>query len=157
MSKILTVNGTDYTFPEQGDSPPWGTEVTDWAGAVTDVLANIAGTGDILDTQFLINNNQVSPANVTDLTFDVALIRSAIISYSIYRSTNINEVSECGQIYATYKNTANSWEIAQSFSGDAGITFNMTSGGQMQFISTNISGTGYVGRLRFSAKAFTQT
>lgn len=157
MSKTFTVNGTDYTFPEQGASPPWGTEVTDWAQAVTDTLSNVVGSGDVLNTQFLFNNNQSSASNITGLTFDVAVVRGTLISYAIYRSTSSSELAECGTLYAVFKNTANSWEIAQSCVGDSEFVFSVTSTGQFQYTTSNLAGTGHVGRIRFSAKSFTQT
>lgn len=42
MSISLTINGTSYAYPEQGDSN-WGTEATDWASAVTSGMLQKAG------------------------------------------------------------------------------------------------------------------
>lgn len=43
MSVNLTINGVAYPFPVQGDSPPWGTQVTAWATAVTGGMLQKAG------------------------------------------------------------------------------------------------------------------
>lgn len=157
MSVTITINGTPYNCPTQGQSPPWGEDLTDIILALTEVANNVAGTGDITKTTFLFANNQASAANITGLSFDSSLIRGAIVDYSIYRSTSLAEESETGQIYLNYKSTANTWEFAQVASGSCGITLSITSLGQMQYTSTNLSGTSYSGKIVFTAKAFTQT
>ena len=157
MSKQVTISGTTYTLNQQGDSPPWGEDLSSLLEALVEVANSVVGTGDILTTSFSVANNISSATNITGLVFDPAQIRSAIISYSVYRSTNSTELSEAGQIMVTYKSTANSWELARYSVGDAGLTFTMLPSGQMQFTSTNMSGTGYSGLLKFNAKAFTQT
>lgn len=43
MSVNLTINGVAYPFPVQGYSPPWGTQVTAWATAVTGGMLQKAG------------------------------------------------------------------------------------------------------------------
>lgn len=43
MSINLTINGVAYPFPVQGDSPPWGSQVTAWAQAVTGGMLQKAG------------------------------------------------------------------------------------------------------------------
>ena len=43
MSVNLTINGVAYPFPVQGDSPPWGSQVTAWAQAVTGGMLQKAG------------------------------------------------------------------------------------------------------------------
>lgn len=42
MSIILNINGVGYQFPEEGDET-WGTDVTDWAQAVTNGMLQKAG------------------------------------------------------------------------------------------------------------------
>jgi hypothetical protein len=153
----ITINGLEYNLPQQGEDPPWGEELSDIIKALADVAATTVGVGDILTTNYTPANNVSSATNVTGLLFDTAAVRSAIISYSINRSTSSTELSECGQMMVTYNTSANSWALAQYSVGDAGLTFSITSGGQIQFVSTNMSGTGYTALMKFSAKAFTQT
>lgn len=157
MAISVVINGTTYSIPQQGENPPWGEDLSDVLNAIVTVLNSSVGSADILTTSFTVANNQSSAANVTGLSFDTTEVRSAIISYSIYRSTSLSELSECGHIFATYKSTANSWEFTPVGTGDAGVTFSITSAGQVQYTSTNLSGTSYVGKLKFSAKAFLQT
>ena len=153
-----TINGTSFNFPTQGDDPPWGDEIVSTITAIVNTLNTLNGTGDILTTSFTISNNVSSASNVTGLNFDPTVVRSAIIDYSIYRSsTTPNELSECGSMYVTYKSTAGSWEIAQYNVGNSGVVFTVTNGGQIQYTSSDIGSGGYVGKIKFKARAFTQT
>lgn len=159
MSVQLTINGITYNYPANNDSPPWGEEATDWATAVTDTLQNIQGTGDILQTVFPIANNVASVTNVIGLFFDPTTVRGAIIEYSVYRvttSTGATELTEVGTLYIGYKNTANTWFISNVGGGFAGVTFSVTSGGQVQYVSTNMTGSTYSGIMHYRARALTQ-
>lgn len=155
MATTVTIAGSTYSLPQQGDSPPWGTDLTDLIQALVNVAAVTTGTGDILTTSFSLGNN--TSGTVTGLAFDTSVIRSASIAYSIYRTSSTNEFSEQGVILIAYKSTANTWELAQWSVGNAGVTFTISSAGQISFASTDIGSTSYSGKLKFSAKAFTQT
>lgn len=153
----VIISGTEYQLPVQGDSPPWGDNLDSIIQAMIASLATLNGTGDILNTSFTLVNNQTSPVNVVGLSFDTSTIRSAEVSYSIYRSSNTpNEFSECGTLLLTYKSTAGTWEIAQIDVGSSGVIFTITNAGQIQYTTTDIGNGSYVGKLVFRAKAFTQ-
>lgn len=154
MATTVTINGSSYSLPNQGDSAPWGDDLSDIILALIAVSNDILGTADILTTSFNIANNQSSAANVNGLSFNTSLVRSAIIQYSLYRTSTTTEMSETGHIYVTYKSTAGTWEIAQSYGGSSGVTFTITNAGQIQYTSTNFSGTSYSGKMKFNAKAF---
>lgn len=157
MATQVTINGTTYFIPVQGQNPPWGEELHDLLQALVTIANNTFSVGDISTTNFTIANNNTSASDVTSLSFDPAVIRSATITYSIYRSTSINELSEHGHILVTYKNTANTWELARFAVGDAGVTFSILPTGQIQYVSSNLAGTSYTALLKFSAKAIQQT
>lgn len=156
MAITITINGSSYSLPSQGDPAPWGEDLTNILEALSDVANNSLGTGDILNTSFNVANNQSAVANVNGLSFNTSLVRSAIIQYSLYRSSTTTELSESGHIYVTYKSTAGTWEIAQSYVGSSGVTFSITNSGQIQYTSTNFSGSSYSGKMKFNAKAFLQ-
>jgi hypothetical protein len=156
MAISVTINGTTYSLPTQSTNPPWGEDLSSIIEALVEVANDSFGPADILTTNFNIANNQGSVANVSGLSFSTSEVRSAIISYSVYRSTNSAESSECGQIYITYKSTAGTWELAQNYAGSSGVTFTITNAGQVQYTSTNMAGTGYSGKLKFNARAFLQ-
>lgn len=157
MATSVTINGNSYFIAEQSDSSPWGEDLHDLLVALTTIANNTFSTGDIAKTNFTVANNQAVAADITGLSFDTAIVRSATITYSAYRSTNINEVSEHGQLFITYKSTAATWEIVRFAAGDAELQFTITSSGQLQYTSSNLAGTSYNSLLKFEAKAYLQT
>ena len=160
MATNLTVNNSVFAYPDPGDEPGWGEGASGWAAEVTDVLANVQGPDDISQTTFNIANNQTSSTDVTGLVFSTATVRSALVDYSIYIVTSSNEKAEKGQLELIYKNGATvgqKWSIGQVFFGDdSGVRFTMTDAGQIQYTSSNIAGTSYVGTMHFEAKAIQQ-
>lgn len=99
-----------------------------------------------------IANNQAVAANVTDLILDGAEVRSALVEYSLYRKTDTNEVLQSGIFRVQYKPIEMTWLLgAESYLGDnAGVTFSITSGGQVQYVSDDLTGTNYVGNLKYN-------
>lgn len=158
---LLTVNNNVYNYPDPGTDPGWGSEATDWAQAVTDVLNTLLAPSDILETSYIINNNINTPTDVNRLFFDPGVVRAANITYSIYRTSTANPdgFTESGVIYLNYDNAANpglKWSIGQQKVGDSGVSFSVTDAGQVQYISNDINGTGYSGTIKFLAKTLSQ-
>jgi hypothetical protein len=159
MSVQLIVNQQVYEYPENRDGPPWGESATAWAQAVTDVLQSLAGTGDILQTPANINNNQVVAANVQGLSFDPTQVRAAVVEYSVYRNTTgagAMELVESGTMYPSYKSVAGTWDMPIVGGQEGGIQFTITSGGQIQYTTSSMTGSNYTGTVRFRARAFLQ-
>lgn len=152
MSKILVVNGVTYEYPEQGTDPAWGETASAWAEEVTDVLNSITSVDDILLTSFSLTNNQTTFADINGLTFSKTSVRSARITLDIYITTSTEELQESVDMILGYKNTADEFRLSILSSGDdCGLTFNITSAGQIQYKTTNISGTSYSGTIKFKA------
>jgi hypothetical protein len=161
MARNLTVNNTTYKYPEQGEDPKWGENAVDWAEAVTSVLATVIGAGDILSSSFTVANNISSDTAVTNLAFDPSTVRSAIVEYDIHRVTDSSTSgnSESGLIlleYDTNASSGNKWLMTQFSNGNAGVTFDMGDDGQMDYQSTNISGSNYAGSMHFRARTYQQ-
>ena len=157
MPKTLIVNNTPYSYPTAGDAPGWGNDATNWASGVTDVLSDLLGPNDILETAFNIANG-VSTQSVTGLVFNAAAVRSAKIDYAIYRVSDVETSgnTESGVLNIVYDNVAG-WLISHgSITGDAGVTFTITPTGQIQYSSTTLAGTVYSGTMKFRAKALNQ-
>ena len=94
-----------------------------------------------------IANNQIVAQSLTGVAFDSTEHRAVILSYSILRSIDGIESSQVGQLRLAYR--ASSWSLSDDFSGDdAGVTFTITSAGQVQYTSTNLVGTIYSGSLK---------
>jgi len=108
----------------------------------------------VSQTSFTIANNQSSAANITGLIFNPTLFRGVKIEYSIYRQTDTasSARAQIGQLRFVYNTQAASWLLSDDFAGqDAGVTFEVDdSTGQVRYTSSDISGTGYVGSLKYS-------
>lgn len=163
MAIEVIVNSQPIQYPTSGDSPGWGPAATDFAVEVANVLNSLVAPTDILTTAFTINNNVTTFTDILGLSFNTGLVRSAYqIPYAIYRVSTANPSghAETGLIQAVYDNAAASgskWAVSIDFTGDSGVTFNMTDLGQMQYKSSDINATGYSGLLNFSASTLGQT
>lgn len=112
------------------------------------VTSNVnLGVSSMFSGSFSASNNISSAANVTGLTFANASIRSftATINVSIV-------VSSGTSLYSVYNLTgtqnASGWSLyIETFGDTVGITFSITSSGQVQYTSTNVS--------NFSSSTFT--
>jgi hypothetical protein len=136
-----TNTATNYT-PTQVASE--GTaQVSAHLNGINSALGNSFVSGDIALTSFTAANNQASAANVTGLAFANGTVRAFTSIVSITR----------GATYASYTlegiQKASSWDLNQNYVGDVtGITFTITSAGQIQYTSTN---TGSTATIKFRA------
>lgn len=157
MSRTLIINNIPYEIPDAGDEPGWGDETSDWMEAVTEVLTDLVGPADILETSFTVANNQVALADVTGLVFDGGTVRSAVVEYSVYRISDSNPsgFAESGTMRLTYdNNAATPWTMSQGdINGNAEIYFDVTNSGQIQYKTNDIGSLNYIGAMRFTAKA----
>lgn len=86
---------------------------------------------------FTAANNQVSPATLTNMSFDSSVWGSDI--YLAARVSATTPLYSNFHIRAVNKNTG--WELVKSYVGDdTGIDFTMTTGGQVQYTSPNYPG-----------------
>ena len=153
----VVILGSTYYVPVASQDPNWGSDLHDTVVALADASSASSGPADIPTTSFSLANNTASPSNVTSAVFSTTLVRSFIMSYSIYISTTTTEHSANGTLYGNYKSTAATWDLAETYTGsDSGVTFSITSGGQIQYTTTNVGGSSYSGKLKFNAKVFLQ-
>jgi len=160
MSKVLIVNNNPYNYPTAGDEPGWGGSdgATGWAEDVTQVLSDLLGPNDILETSFTIANNQLTATDVVGLNFNIASVRSAIIDYSIFRisTTNPSGSTETGTIKIVYDNNVG-WSSGQgAVVGDSGVVLSITPTGQFEYTSSDIGSLNYTGTIKFRAKSLQQ-
>lgn len=109
-----------------------------WAGNnAKNLKPNLEYAESLIKTgTFSTANNQSSPADVTGFTFASTRGGSAIVTVYIDATTDLAETFELmvTKIAADYL-------MSVSFSGeDSGLTFSITSSGQIQYTSTNVSG-----------------
>lgn len=160
MSRTLIINSVPYEIPDAGDPPGWGGDTTNWMTAVTDAINSLVGSADILPTSFTIANNQITASDVTGLIFDGGSVRSSIVTYNIYRISDLNPEgnAESGTLTVLYdSNASNPWTMTQGdVDGYSGVNLNITNSGQIQYTSTDIGTVNYSGIMTFYAKSILQ-
>ena len=160
MSFNVTIQGTTIPVASSGESPNWASGIVSVIQAIANALSSVIGPYDISTQSFDISSyNSVSNQNITGLVFSTAVVRSALIRYTVYRNTNSTTVAETGLMEVVYNpgnSSGHKWELMREYTGNASITFNITDTGQVQFTTTSISGTGHSGKISFSAQAIAQ-
>lgn len=122
-------------------------------------IESFLGSGFLPETSQTIANNQSAPANVTSLLFSSASTRGGIIDVDIYRyttSTGAIEKKEIKRFVVSYKVGTATWDIMDMGGGPdvSGVTLSITSGGQVQYTSTNETGTPNTSRMLWKAVTF---
>lgn len=151
MPKIVQIGSTSYIIPEEGDKAGWGEDTTAWMEGVTDALENVQGTNDILIKSATLSNNQSSVANIPGLSFNVAEVEAVEVDYVIKRTYDSGSsiVVESGKILGNYDGT--DFVISQENTGNAGVDITVTSSGQFQYTSSDL--TNHISSvIRFKAK-----
>lgn len=137
---LTSVSGTDNTLPS--------------AKAVKTYADSLIPAFISSQVSFTIANNQASAANITGLSFNPAVYRSAKIEYSIYRQTDtaLTGVAQVGQLRLVYNSQQTSWLLSDDYAGQSsGVEFSITALGQVQYTSSDLgAGTNYVGSLKYS-------
>lgn len=110
------------------------------------------------EQSFQLTNNLGVAADITGLTFDKAGVSQAIIDYVIQRVTTgggATELIEAGIKYVVYKPTTAAWAIGTFGTpgpGASGVTLTITATGQVQYTSSNITGTASISRIVWRAR-----
>ena len=111
-----------------------------WSGNDAKLLKKNLDFSDvkIITNSFTAANNQSAATDVTNLVFANASYRAATVNLSIYidatTDLHANYTLQCIQ-------KASTWEMSQDYTGDVtGIVFTITTAGQIQYTSTNVSG-----------------
>lgn len=106
-----------------------------------------------------LNNNQTSALTIDGLNFNSLNINSVIIDYFIQRVTTgggATELIETGILYCAFKPTSNTWVLSKpltAWPNNAGVTFTITASGEVQYTTTNITGTESVSKLTYRARS----
>jgi hypothetical protein len=156
MSKILIIGTEEFEFPNQGDNPDYGEQVTDWATAVSDALQSVQQPNDILVTAANIANNIAVPTNIPGFSFDTAEVQSINCEYIIRRTTTspAQVIQESGFIEGNFDGS--NWAISVRATGSADVSLSITPAGQIQYISSDLVGANYQGQITFKAKVFNE-
>lgn len=114
-----------------------------------------SGSGGLTQATQSISNN-VSNTSITALLYSSASQRGAFVDYLVDRGTDTaaSKVQQIGRLLIRYDSQTSDWFISDSnLQGDAGVTFTITSGGQVRYTSSNLAGTNYFGNIYFYNEA----
>lgn len=145
------------------DLVPYKSEVVEETRLLTDVWQNFFRLiQDIVfyiksENYFTLTNNQAVAADITPLYFDYRTTSYVVIDYVIQRTSSSAELIQSGILMAVYKPRANTWSIREygTAGPDAsGVTFTITSAGQVQYTSSNQAGTISLSRMIFRLRQF---
>lgn len=105
-----------------------------------------------------IVNNTTTSANVEGLSFNSDKVSHAIVDYFIQRITTgggAQELVESGTLHLMYRPTSNDWVIYKASitsMPSSGITFSISSTGQVKYTSSNITGTQKISKISYRAR-----
>ena len=161
MSIPINIQGTIIAFPASGNDPNWAPAVIQFAQAVEAALQGVAGPFDVAPQAFAMTSNlNVSPVDLSNLTFPTSDVRAVFINFVVFRSTDTTSVYEAGDIIASYDASAptnDKWDVIIRRNGDAKVDITISDTGQVQFTSLAIAGSNHVGRFTYKATALTQS
>lgn len=152
--KVLTIGTESFEIPEQGDNPDYGESVTDFLEAAADALSTVQAPNDILNQSASILNNQATFVDISGFIFDSSQVISINAEAIIQRSTvsPANVLVEDIVIRGNFNGS--SWVYSVISQSNAGVTFNITDAGQLQYKSSDVSGTNYSGTITFRGRVF---
>lgn len=142
MPKLLTVGNEEFEFPLEGENAGYGSEITDWAEAVTTALATVQKPNDIPTTSEILLNPDIllnDPSAIPGFSFPTAEVIAIEAKYLFKRSyTTIAEGNvvrmEVGFIEGFFNGFE--WGISIRTTGDSGILVTINSAGQMRYQTT---------------------
>lgn len=117
----------------------------------------VAGPVVIPEVPIDIANNQGAPANVPGLTLDAVKTHGAFVTAEIRRKTATNEKISIRQFALIFSEKDSVWSLDPGgyMGADAGVTLSIIPGsGQVQYVSDNLVGANYVGKMRFKVTTF---
>lgn len=106
-----------------------------------------------IERSFQIPNNIASAADVESLKVNARSVSQAIVEFLVQRVTvgvGATEVIESGSFMLTYNPTSADWQytpVLINLPDDSGVDFTVTTDGQVQYTSSNITGTGSISRV----------
>lgn len=158
----ITINGTVVSLPASSASPNWAPAILQAFSLIEAALAGVSGSFDISPQVLDISAfDTATDQTLTGLSFSTSAVRSAVITYYVYRdSSTASDKSESGQILIDYnadRASNQKWSLQQECVGNASISFSITDAGQFTFTTTTIGGITHVGYIGFFAKTLEVT
>jgi hypothetical protein len=141
MPKLLTVGSEEFEFPLEGENAGYGSEITDWAEAVSTALETVQKPNDIPTTSEIPLNPDIllnTPSAIPGFSFPTAEVIAIEAKYLFKRTYTIGITNyikmEVGFVEGFFDGT--NWGISIRTTGDAGVLITINSTGQMLFQTT---------------------
>lgn len=165
MPKILTVGNEEFEFPLSGENAGYGSEVTDWAEAVTTALETVQKPNDIPTTSEIDLNAEIAlntPAPVPGFSFSTAEVIAIESKYVFKRQYTLGGVDyvkmEVGFIEGYFDLVE--WGISIRTTGNIGVLVTIDSSGQVLYQTTEDFPVGAINKrlsIVYEAKVVNQT
>lgn len=107
---------------------------------------------------FDLTNNQSTAVDILGMSFNKARNSHAIVEYLIQRITSgggATEIISAGIFHAVYNPISEDWSLVTVGTpgpDSSGITFSITALGQVQYTSSNITGTALISKITFRSR-----
>lgn len=107
---------------------------------------------------FELQNNNAVEADIQGLSFSKENASQGTIEYLIQRVTTgggATELISSGVLHAVYKPTTAAWDLFTPFAegpSASGITFSITTDGQVQYTSSNVTGSASISKISFRVR-----
>ncbi len=147
----ITVSYTNGLNVDAG----WWQQLKDAGVTLENAAGLTTGAGGIAETAFTFANNQVAAANVTLCVFDSTVSKDAYIEVAVRRITTTTAVRCMVFLHVFYDTLLAQWVFGnkEEVGRDAsGLTFSITTAGQLQYTSDTTSGSTYNGASKFRAR-----
>lgn len=94
--------------------------------------------------------NDTADQEVTGLSFDKTDYKGAVFFFDVHRRTDDSNVQESGVAVLNHDSEDDAWRISKMISSldDSGTIFGVTSGGQVEVTTNDLTGDNYDGQLR---------
>lgn len=127
-----------------------------WEWFFRQIYERLHALGD--ERSFEIANNQASAADISGLKFSSRDLSQAVVEFLVTRVTTgggATELVESGLFIVAYKPTSDAWAINLvniNSPQNSGVDFTITAAGQVQYTSSNITGTASISRMFYRVR-----
>lgn len=159
MAFDVIIAGQVISLPSVDEDPNWAQGLVEFMQQVALALSSTIGTFDVVPQIYNMVSNTNTGVDIPSLSFSSAEVRSAIVTYSIFRSTDTNNEAETGILELIFNEDAatnSKWEMSRVFTGSSTVQFFVNDAGQISFSSDALVGSNYAGNIVFKASVLQQ-
>jgi len=155
----IIVNGQVIEIPATNADPNWAQGIVQALEQLALAVNASIGTFDVAPQRYNMVANVNNDVNIPNLAFSSDVVRSAVVTYSIFRATDSANEAETGTLELIYNGDASpgsKWEMSRTFTGSSTVTFMVDDNGQISFSSELLAGSDYQGNIVFKGSALQQ-